>query len=178
MSENATPQAPAQAPETPKPAPPTTTAGTDWKSESRKWEARAKENSAAAEELKKLRDAQKSETERANERAQQAEAALSAAENRAMLAEVAAAKGVPAGALQGATREEAEAAADALLAWRKPDAPKEPQAPSDSGAGGRGEPIGSPKQLTRDDIKSMSPGDIVAARKDGRMDELMGKAAS
>ena len=47
---------------------------TDWKAEARKWEARAKENSDAAAELQKLKESQMSELEKAQTRAQQAEA--------------------------------------------------------------------------------------------------------
>lgn len=45
---------------------------TDWKSEARKWEARAKANSTAAEKLQALEDEQKSELEKAQEKANQA----------------------------------------------------------------------------------------------------------
>jgi len=46
---------------------------TDWKAEARKWESRAKANSAAAEKLAKLEEANKTELEKATEKASAAE---------------------------------------------------------------------------------------------------------
>lgn len=48
---------------------------TDWKAQARKWEARAKENSAAAAKLAKLEDANKTELQKAADRATAAEKA-------------------------------------------------------------------------------------------------------
>src|SRR5699024_919133 len=55
---------------------------TDWKAEARKWEQRAKENKNAADELASIREAQKSDVERAAEalEAAKAEAAEATAE--------------------------------------------------------------------------------------------------
>jgi len=55
-------------PPDPTPTPPARE--TDWKAEARKWEERAKANHAAATELAKLKDADKTEIQRALERAQ------------------------------------------------------------------------------------------------------------
>lgn len=124
----------------PKPQPPATDAParepeveTDWKAEARKWEQRAKDNLAratehesAAKRLAELEDAQKSEVEKANDRAAKAEQALAAAQSQALRAEVAASKGVPLELIHGTSRDELEAAADALIAFRgeqKPAAP-------------------------------------------------------
>lgn len=107
---------------------------TDWKTEARKWEARAKdnlarasENEAAAKRLAELEDSQKSEIEKAIARAEQAERALQASELRALRSEVAAAKQIPVDLLTGTTKDELEASADALIAFRgeqaKPVAP-------------------------------------------------------
>ncbi|MDO4243796.1 MAG: hypothetical protein Q4C85_08595 [Actinomyces sp.] len=63
-------------------------------------------------------EASKSAEERAADRLAQAEARAAQAEAAAMRAEVAATKGVPVAFLTGSTREEADKAADALLAWR------------------------------------------------------------
>lgn len=62
--------------------------GTDWKSECRKWEKRAKENDRVAKELAEIREQQKTDLEKAVERAEKAEAALKereAADARAAL---------------------------------------------------------------------------------------------
>lgn len=101
----------------------------DWKAEyekvlaqSRKWEQRSKDNAAAAKELDEMRkqsmsDAERAESEKA--RADKAEAKLAeyerAAERAAIVAEVAAAKGVDAewlGRMAGDDREAIEANAD------------------------------------------------------------------
>lgn len=90
----------------------------DWKSEARKWEARAKANSDAAARLQALEDAQKTEAQKQAEALAEAQAKLAELEAAKTIAEVAAAKGVPAGLLHGATREEVEALADQLLAFK------------------------------------------------------------
>ena len=94
-----------------------------WKALSRKHEGQAKANAKAAERLAQLEDANKTELERAKERADRAEAAAKDADARAMRLEVAQAKGLSlslATRLQGATREELEADADELLKEMKP----------------------------------------------------------
>ena len=91
---------------------------TDWKAEARKWEARAKENAPAAKRLAEIEEANKTEAERVAERIAAAEARAAELEVKALRAEVANAKGVPAHLLAGSTQEELEAAADALIAFR------------------------------------------------------------
>lgn len=98
----------------------------DWKAEydrllaqSRKWETRAKDNAAKAKELDELKAATQTDAERlaeAQKRADEAEAKVAEferkAERAAIVAEVAAAKGVDAewlGRMSGDTREEVEA---------------------------------------------------------------------
>ena len=72
---------------------------TDWKAEARKWENLAKKGKAAEEELAKLKEAQMTEQEKANARAEKAEAELAAmkAENERLTAarEYSASQGVP-----------------------------------------------------------------------------------
>ena len=72
---------------------------TDWKAEARKWENLAKKGKAAEEELAKLKEAQMTEQEKANARAEKAEAELAAmkAENERLAAarEYSASQGVP-----------------------------------------------------------------------------------
>jgi hypothetical protein len=110
---------------------------TDWKAESRKWETRAKENKDAAEKLQKLEDAQKSELQKAQDRAEKAEKRAADAERRAQelegaqtrrdLAEkVGADKRVPVQLLMrggGDTEESMKAYADEILAYRNGKAP-------------------------------------------------------
>jgi len=91
---------------------------TDWKAEARKWESRAKENSTAAQRLAEIEEANKTESQKAVERAERAEKALAerdAAEELAKARDaVAKATGVPAGVLRGASKDELEAHAAEL----------------------------------------------------------------
>lgn len=84
---------------------------------------------SAADRLAEIEAANKSETEKTAERLAAAEKRAAELEAQALRAEVANEKGVPAKLLAGATREELEAAADELIAFRgelKPPAPKSP----------------------------------------------------
>lgn len=153
---------------------------TDWEAEARKWkelsrknEARMKENAEKARLYDEAQEQGKSELQKAQEAAAKAEARADALESKVLRAQVAAAKGVDADLLSGSTQEELEASADRLLAWRCAQTPK--GAPS-SDAGVRGDEIRAARQLTRDDLKKMSPSEIVKARKDGRLNKIMGIA--
>lgn len=79
---------------------------------------------AKAAQFDELQEASKSELQRVQERAAQLEQELAAERFNALRASVAAAKGVPASALSGTTREELEASGDALLEWRADQASK------------------------------------------------------
>lgn len=112
---------------------------TDWKAEARKWEARAKENATkartnegAAQRLQEIEDANRSELEKANARADAAERRAAEAEARSLRADVAAEKKVPVELLSGSTREELEAAADKLIEFKGPERtdPQTPPAPT------------------------------------------------
>ncbi len=153
---------------------------TDWEAEARKWkelsrknEARMKENAEKARLYDEAQEQGKSELQKALDKAAQAEARVKALEVQATRAQVAAEKGVDVDLLSGSTLEELEASADRLLAWRGAQVPK--GAPS-SDAGIRGEQIRAVKQLTREDIKKMSPSEILKARKDGQLNDIMGIA--
>lgn len=67
---------------------------TDWKAEARKWEQRAKENKGAAEELAQIKDAQKSEAERAADALAQAQADAESARAELLRYRVAAEHGI------------------------------------------------------------------------------------
>lgn len=101
---------------------------TDWKAKfeterahSREWEKRAKANSSAASELEKLRDAGRSDLEKATARAEKAEKALAdyrhAADVSGWKAAAAKASGVPVELLHGDTEEDITASANALKAF-------------------------------------------------------------
>lgn len=88
---------------------------------------------AKAEKFDAAQDAAKTEAQKLQDRLTEAEARAAQAETKAMRAEVARDKGVPASALHGATREELEACADELLAWRG-DQAKQQRAPKSTGS--------------------------------------------
>ena len=150
----------------------------DWEAEARKWkdlsrknESRMKENAEKARLYDEAQEQGKTELQKALDKAAQAEARVKALEVQAVRAQVAAAKGVDVDLLSGSTLEELEASAERLLAWRGAQTPK--GAPS-SDAGVRGEQIRAVKQLTREDLKKMSPAEILKARKDGQLNDIMG----
>lgn len=133
----------------------------DWKREydkllaqSRKWETRAKDNAAAAKKLAEMEDASKSDAEKladATKRAESAEAKLAEyerkAERAAIVAEVAAAKGVDPDWLSrmaGDDREAIEANA-AFIAGKLAGAPVYPSV-ADNG-GGKAPTDMSPKEI-------------------------------
>lgn len=152
----------------------------DWEAEAKRWkalsrqnEARAKENAEKARLFDEHEEQGKTELQKALDKAAQAEARVKALEVQAVRAQVAAAKGVDVDLLSGSTLEELEASADRLLAWRGAQIPK--GAPA-SDAGQRGEEIRSSKQLTREDLKTMSAEQINQARRAGQLNDVMGLA--
>lgn len=90
----------------------------DWKAEARKWEERAKANKTAAERLAEIEEANKTEAQKAAERLTALERENETLKTSSLRAEVAAAKGVPLALLSGSSREELEAQAEALIAYR------------------------------------------------------------
>ena len=84
----------------------------------------------AADRLKALEEANKTEAEKVADKLAAAEKRAAELEAKALRAEVAAAKGVPAALLTGSTAEELEAAADALIAFRGEQKPAGPSSSS------------------------------------------------
>lgn len=123
-----------------------------WKALARKNEQRAKENADKAKRFDELEEASRTELEKAVARAEAAENLIAeqAAEKErdVIIADVAKIAGVPASALRGSTRDELEAHAEELKALIPPT----PGAPSTDGQGKVGEPIGSDKQLSPNDL--------------------------
>ena len=152
----------------------------DWEAEARKWkelsrknESRMKENAEKARLYDEVQEQGKSELQKAQEAAAKAEARAAAMEAEALRARVAAATGVDADLLAGSSEEELRASAERLLAWRGAQVPK--GAPA-TDAGVRGDEIRAARQLTRDDLKKMSPAEIIKARQDGQLNNMMGIA--
>lgn len=160
-------------------------ADTDWVAEARKWESRAKENAAkaraneqAAARLAEIEEANKTEAQKLADRLAAAEAKAAQAELKALRAEVAQTKGVPAELLTGTNLDELTAAADALIAFRGEVKPP-PVVPSADGQGNVGKPLGQGKpQFTAEDVKRLYAAkrydDIEAARQAGQLDALLG----
>ena len=166
--------------DTPAAAAEATASQVDWEAEARKWkelsrknESRMKENAEKARLYDEAQEQGKSELQKAQEAAAKAEARAAAMEAEAMRAKVAAATGVDADLLSGSSEEELRASAERLLAWRGAQVPK--GAPA-TDAGVRGDEIRAARQLTRDDLKKMSPAEIIKARQDGQLNNIMGVA--
>lgn len=155
-----------------------------WKSLSRKHEGTAKQNAEAAKRLAEIEEAQKTAEQKAADKAAEADMKATKAQREADLLRVAMRKGLTeaqAKRLQGDTLEELEADADELLASfvrpvdppveDKPDASSRPKEKMKSGAIG---PNDKPPQLTREDLKGMTPDAIVKAKAEGRCNALLG----
>lgn len=133
-----------------------------------------KELKTRSARLDEIEEAQKTELQKAQDRATSAEKELETLRIEAARSAVALTKGLTptqAKRLVGSTIEELEADADELLA----DLKGHKAAPSSEGQGKVGEPIAGPKQITsRDQLKNMTAQEIEEARKDGRLDNLLG----
>lgn len=151
-----------------------------WKELSRKNEARAKENAEARKKLDEIEEANKTEMERYKDRAEAAEKAAAEAVTESLRAKKAAESGVSIGLIPAGTEEQMDAAIAAAIAFkdaavaeatkRKPS----PAAPAEIVTAAHDST--QVKQITsRDELKSMTPAEIMAAQKDGRLDQLMGK---
>lgn len=125
----------------------------------------------AKTELDKIRESQKTEAEKAQERLEAAEKRAHELELRSIRAEVAAEKGVPVGLLSGNKLEDIQASADALIEFRgqQASAPAGPVVPTEGVTRGSGA-----SQLTQSDIETMSPEQINKARREGRLNRLLG----
>jgi len=148
----------------------------DYKAEADKWKAlarqnekQAKANAEKASRYDEVIESQKSEAQKTADRLAEAEKVAKDSKVRAIRAEVAALKGVPAELLTGETESEVEESASALMKFRGDVRP-------DFGAGNRGKAVGGERvQWTRADLKGKTPAEIEAARKEGLLDSVMGK---
>lgn len=178
--ENDAPEA-APVPEAPK------ADGTDWKAQARKWEARAKENAQMAKELEKLKaeklsadEAAEAKAKAAEKRAEAALLKIAEAEARSVLTEA----GIPnAKELAGDLNlskyiVDGDVNSDAIAELGKRYAVKsdEPRAKAErnpaQGANGS-KPNEKGAQITREQLKGMTPEQINAARKNGLLDNLL-----
>jgi hypothetical protein len=139
-----------------------------WKALSRQHEARAKENADKALKFDAAEEANKTELQKALDRAEAAEKVAQAATVDSLRARTAAAKGVPQQLLTGTTVEELEASADALLSFRGPAGPKA-GAPDPSGSGGTPTRTYTASQLLNHEFYETNRDDILAAMAEGRI---------
>lgn len=143
-----------------------------WKALSRKNEDRAKANAEKARLYDEAQEKSKTELQKALDAQATAEKRAAELETQALRFKIGATKNVDPELLVGTTQEEIEASADRLLAWKGPE-PKTPASTSSSDAGARGVDISGEKQLSREDLKSMTPAEINKARKDGRLKDVL-----
>lgn len=142
MSENE-PEEPQGAPDEKAPEKSAPVDTTDWKAEARKWEQRAKENKSAAEKLAQIEDAQKTEIQKAIERAEAAEKALAVKEAETLRLSIAQKHGITGDALEllhGSDEAELEARAEKLATLTKRPEPAEQKGawgPFDPAEGGK-----------------------------------------
>lgn len=162
---------------------------TDWKAQARKWEDRAKANSKAQAELDRMTAAQQSveeqaqaKAEAAEKRATQALRKIVEAEARSVLAEA----GVPDARslvedmnldrfiVDGDVDSDAIAKlADRYKSWSKTDGAK--TLVEKNPAQGANSDQGSDKgQITREQLKRMTPEQRIKAQNDGLLNELLG----
>lgn len=156
-----------------------------WKSLSRKNETNAKANLAAAKELEALKQSQLTETERlvAQTKAETAEAIRREFAGKLVESELKAAlngRSVDATALLGFDKNsfitaEGEVDSDAITAFVEAHSKTVDVPAPNLGQGVRGENPSKAQIRSRDELANMSPADILAARKDGRLDFLLGK---
>lgn len=144
-----------------------------WKALSRKNEDTAKANADKAKQYDALEESKKSDLQKAQDELARVQAELDAERGGSLKASVAAAKGVPAELLTGSTKEELEASATALLAFKGPaEAPSQDAAASAVG----GKPVNAgADQLTAEQLKGMTSKEIMEAKAAGRLDKLQGK---
>lgn len=156
-----------------------------WKSLSRKNEQQAKANAQAAKELEELKRAQLSETEKLIEstREETRRAVRIEFAQKVVDAELKAAlngRVLDGGALLEFNRnsfvsEDGEIDSASIQSWVEAHS-KTASAPApDLGQGARGTVTSNSLIRSRDELSTMSPAEILAARKDGRLDALMGK---
>lgn len=122
-----------------------------WKAQARKHETRASENYAKAQ------------------RVDAAEARVAELERELLISRIAAEKGVPAELLTGADEAAITAQADAALAFR---------GTRTNVAGvldGGEDPAPQTEQLGRDDLRGLSPGEVMQALREGRLKQVLGK---
>lgn len=156
-----------------------------WKSLSRKNEQQAKANMAAAKELEEIRKSQLTDTEKLIEQTKE-ETALSVrrefasklvdAELKTQLS----GRVLDAGALLSFDKstfiqDDGNIDSEAIQSWVEAHSKETGTPAPDLGQGARGNNPSKAQIRSRDELQNMSPAEILQARKEGRLDSLMGK---
>ena len=164
--------------ETPVPAEPQGEANEiDWKAEARKWEKRAKDANGDRELAQKWREYEESLKplqEKLADDLNNAKAEAESARTALLRYEIASEKGIPAEAiklLQGSSREELEEAAETLVSLLANQSKPKSPAPDES----QGRPTtANLGQLTKDELAMLSPSEILKAKSEGRLNDVLG----
>jgi hypothetical protein len=156
-----------------------------WKALSRKNEQQAKANAAAAKQLEELKLSQLSETERLIQQTKEATQREVRTEFAKKLvdAELKAAlngKVLEGGALLDFNKdsfisEDGEIDSASIQSWVEAHSKPASMPAPDLGQGSRGAVQSHSLVRSREELSSMTPAEILTARKDGRLDALMGK---
>lgn len=150
---------------------------TDWKAEARKWEKRAKDANAdrdAAQKWREYEESLKPLQEKLADDLNTAKAEAESARTALLRYEIASEKGIPAEAiklLQGSSREELEEAAETLVSLLANQSKPKSPLPDDSQGRPTTANIG---QLSKEDLATMSPAEILEAKKSGRLNDALG----
>jgi len=156
-----------------------------WKSLSRKNEQQAKSNGQAVKELDEIRKSQLTDTEKLIEQTRE-ETSQSVRKEFAVKLVDAEFKSLLGGrSLDGSSlldfdkssfiQADGNIDSEAIQSWVEAHSTKAEQTIPDLGQGARGQNPSKSQIRSRDELKSMSPAEIMAATKDGRLDSLMGK---
>lgn len=156
-----------------------------WKSLSRKNEQQAKANVAAAKELEEIKKSQLSETEKLieqtkTETAQEIRREFATKLVDAELKSALQGRVMEAGALLSFDKssfilEDGNIDSEAVQSWVEAHSKTTEIPAPDLGQGNRGNNPSKAQIRSRDELANMTPADILQARKEGRLDTLMGK---
>lgn len=156
-----------------------------WKSLSRKNEQQAKANVAAAKELEEIKKSQLSETEKLieqtkTETAQEIRREFATKLVDAELKSALQGRVMEAGALLSFDKssfilEDGNIDSEAVQSWVEAHSKTTEIPAPDLGQGNRGKNPSKAQIRSRDELANMTPADILQARKEGRLDTLMGK---
>jgi len=156
-----------------------------WKTLSRKNEQQAKANAAAAKELEELKKSQLTDQERLVESTKEETRRAVRMEFATKLVDAELKSALNGRVLDGGSLLEFDKSnfidddgnvnSESVLEWVEAHSSTSDVSKPDLGQGNRGEKSRLAQISSRDELSNMSPADILAARKDGRLDSLMGK---